>query len=136
MAVDATVITSSAARRGTRVVDLAAFTPALGQRPGRWRHSICQIDDKGRVRHGGLRALLTDHGHLSAVMTPEGWTLTPGCGTAWRADVDDRGRVLVPAGVRHQLALGDTVVVSVAADRSRVVIWPAARLDQLVGVAP
>jgi hypothetical protein len=47
---------------------------------------------------------------------------------------DGRGRVLVPLGVRSALDLRDAVVVSVSADSSTVVIWPAAALDRLLEV--
>ncbi len=134
VAMDAAATPSGAARSGRRIVDLAAFTPASTPRRGRWRHSIRHVDAKGRVRVGEMRALQNDHGHLSAAMSPEGWMLGPDRGAAWRVAVDDRGRVAVPLGVRRQMGLSDMVVVSVEADRSRVVIWSAARLDQLLGV--
>jgi DNA-binding transcriptional regulator/RsmH inhibitor MraZ len=65
------------------------------------------------------------------------WELAP-TGQSGRGElvvqVDHRDRVHVPTGIRQQLGLHTTAVVSVALDRSRILIWPAASLDQLLEV--
>jgi hypothetical protein len=46
--------------------------------------------------------------------------------------VDDRGRVLVPPGIRRQLGLLDLAVVSTATHLGRVVLWAPAVLDRFL----
>ena len=47
---------------------------------------------------------------------------------------DDRGRVLLPPGVRRTLGIGGAVVVSFSVDSSTVAVWPTTALDQLLEV--
>lgn len=65
------------------------------------------------------------------------WELGPvssAARTVFVVPVDERDRVHLPAGVRHQLGFDGTAVVSLAHDRSRILIWPAASLDALLEV--
>jgi bifunctional DNA-binding transcriptional regulator/antitoxin component of YhaV-PrlF toxin-antitoxin module len=48
-------------------------------------------------------------------------------------NVDGRMRVVVPQGVRHRLGLAGEVIVSTNRELGAVRIWPAARLDKLIG---
>ena len=50
--------------------------------------------------------------------------------------VDAQRRVTVPIGVRHQLGLEGSVIVSLAADHSRIVVWPTFDLDRVLEVRP
>lgn len=66
----------------------------------------------------------------------EFWELRSAGRAATVRSVDSQRRVAVPLGVRHQLGLDGAVVVSLAADRSRIAVWPATRLDELLEVRP
>lgn len=45
---------------------------------------------------------------------------------------DDRGRILLPPGVRRTLGIAGAVVVSFSANSSTVAVWPTTALDQLL----
>jgi len=50
--------------------------------------------------------------------------------------VDSLRRVSVPIGVRHQLGLEGSVIVSLAGDHSRIVVWPSLELDSVLDARP
>jgi len=100
-----------------------------------WRHDIRNLDAESRL---WLPELIAP-GPGSAVVgrvRPDRWDLTLGSSLVAEPAVtcDERGRVLVPLGVRRTLGLDQTVVVSVS--DGRVVIWPTAALDALLAVVP
>jgi hypothetical protein len=68
---------------------------------------------------------------MAAILFPDRWELRasrqPGA-----VSLDPRLRVRIPLGVRHHLGLDGTVVVSLAADSARLLVWPASRLDELL----
>ena len=49
---------------------------------------------------------------------------------SWTDDL----RLLVPPGVRQQLGIDDSAVVSLALDASRVMLWSSRALDDLLEV--
>ena len=73
-----------------------------------------------------------DGSNLMATLRGDRWELLVGPTRSWQLKVDDQYRVIIPVGVRHRLGLVGRVVVSLAADRSRVVVWSSARLDELL----
>jgi hypothetical protein len=104
-----------------------------------WRHDIRNLDPESRL---WLPELIVPGLGPTIVgrVGPNRWELTLVSGPVAAPSVacDERGRVLVPLGVRRTLGLDQTVVVSVSATDSdgRVVIWPTAALDILLEAAP
>jgi hypothetical protein len=85
-------------------------------------------------------ARLTPKGSgVAGSLLPGGWLL---CSSTVRDQpgscvvVDDRWRLSIPPGVRHRLGIVDQVVVSATLDRSRVVVWAAETLDEVVEAGP
>jgi hypothetical protein len=133
---DGAATTRSVPGRGGQIVDFSAFAPAGGRRHDRWRHSIRRVDGRSRLHLPELGHLADRAGgRLSAAIVGAQWMLRAGWSTPWRVAVGVDGRVVVPSGVRRQLQLTDSAVVSAAVDGECVVIWAASRLDDLVGVA-
>ena len=120
---------------GTRgSLDLTAFAPVAPLVEPRWDHAIRRIDHRSRL-HLPEGARLSASGLLTGRLRPPCWEIGP----AGRSDcgglvvqLDHRDRVHLPAGIRQQLGLHTSAVVSVALDRSRILIWPAASLDQFL----
>lgn len=77
-----------------------------------------------------------DGSNLAATLRGGLWELRAGRRGSPVCVVDAQRRVVVPLGVRHQLGLEGPVVISLAADRSRIAVWSSARLDQLLEVHP
>lgn len=77
-----------------------------------------------------------DGSTVVATLRGEFWELRAAGRETVVRHVDAQRRVAVPLGVRHQLGLEGPVVISLAADRSRIAVWPSARLDQLLEVQP
>jgi len=69
-----------------------------------------------------------------AVLRHRFWELRGGPLLAGFSKVDAQQRVTVPIGVRHQLGLEGSVIVSLAADHSRIVVWPTFDLDRVLEV--
>jgi len=67
-----------------------------------------------------------------ATLLRDRWELSPDCRNLRGVVLDSRLRVRVPAGVRSRLGIAGLVVVSLASDSSRLVVWPASRLDELL----
>jgi len=99
----------------------------------RWRHVIRRLDSRGRfplpeaVMLGG-----GGDGSLAATLRPDRWELWPASRSASGGVLDSRLRVRLPLGVRHHLGLEEAVLVSVALDLSRLVVWPSSRLDDFL----
>lgn len=100
-------------------------------------HAIRRLDPGSRLR---VRELVDlegfDGATVVATLRREFWELRSAGRESAVRSVDSQRRVAVPRGVRHQLGLDGPVVVSLAADGSRIAVWPAARLDQLLEVRP
>jgi len=114
-------------------LDLTAFVPTRARFEPVWDHSVRRIDQRFRVHLPEARRL--GDGVLVGRLRLGRWELGIVGGTSRTAlvvTVDDRDRVHLPAGVRHQLGLCGAAVVSLALDRSRIAIWPAASLDSLL----
>jgi hypothetical protein len=77
-----------------------------------------------------------DGSNLVATLRRGMWELRAGRVDAGVCVVDAQHRVSVPVGVRYQLGLRGPVLISLAADRSRIAVWSSARLDQLLEVCP
>jgi hypothetical protein len=71
-------------------------------------------------------------GSLTATLFPDRWELLRTSRVSDGIALDPRHRVRVPSGVRHQLGLDAGVVVSLAVEKTRLVVWPASRLDALL----
>jgi len=69
---------------------------------------------------------------MAAILLPDRWELRAASGQPGAVSLDPRLRVRIPLGVRHQLGIDGTVVVSLAADSARLLVWPASRLDELL----
>ena len=116
-------------------LDLRAFAPTVVAVAAQWRHAIRQLDPESRVRvHEVVGLDGFDGSNLTATLRGDRWELLAGQTRSRRLTVDDQHRVIIPVGVRHRLGLVGRVVVSLAADRSRVVVWSSARLDELLEV--
>jgi len=106
--------------------------------PQRWSHEIRCLVGGYRVAVPELASLIGFDGTaLVGALRTDGWELrVPRTTDAVSAPVvvDDRWRVVVPVGVRHCLGFAGSVVVSLAVDASRIVVWSSGRLDELVGV--
>ena len=99
----------------------------------RWRHVIRQLDRRGRLLVPGAAGLGGSSPiAVAATLSADRWELRPACRGQRAVVLDDRNRVLVPVGVRHQLGLDGAVLVSVALDQSLLVVWPASRFDSLL----
>jgi len=89
-----------------------------------------------RVRVPELTSVGSDSAIVVGIAGPDHWELR-GRRRSDRVttvvNVDARMRVVVPRGVRHRLGLAGEVVVSTNPDLAVVRIWPAARLDELIG---
>jgi len=111
------------------------FAPAVALGTARWRHAIRRIDPGSRLR---VRELVDLDGFdgvtVVATLRREFWELRAAGRKSAVRPVDSQRRVAVPRGVRHQLGLDGPVVVSLAADHTRIAVWPSARLDQLLDV--
>lgn len=75
-----------------------------------------------------------DGSNLMATLNGDRWELRAGGVGSRRLRIDGQHRVVIPVGVRHRLGLVGRVVVSLAADRGRVLVWSSARLDELLEV--
>jgi hypothetical protein len=122
------------ATRGS--LDLTAFAPVVPLVERRWDHVIRRIDHRFRFHlpEGGQVA---EGGRLAGRLRLPCWELVPPArsgGGALMMQVDHRDRLYLPAGIRQQLGLHTNAVVSVALDRSRILIWPAASLDHFLEV--
>lgn len=113
------------------------FAPAIALATARWEHAIRRLDPGSRLR---VRELVDldgfDGATVAATLRRGFWELRASGPQASVRAVDSHRRVAVPIGVRHQLGFDGVVVVSLAPDRSRIAVWPAARLDQLLEVRP
>lgn len=118
-------------------LDLRVFAPAIALGTARWLHTIRRLDPGSRLR---VRELVDlegfDGAKVVATLRREFWELRAASPEASVRPVDSQRRIAVPRGVRHQLGFDGPVVVSLAADGSRIAVWPAARLDQLLEVRP
>jgi hypothetical protein len=56
---------------------------------------------------------------MTAILFPDRWELRAASRQLGAVSLDPRLRVRIPLGVRHQLGLDGTVVVSLAADSAR-----------------
>lgn len=120
-----------------RSLDLRVFAPAVALGSARWLHAIRRLDPGSRLRVRELADLEGfDGARVVATLRREFWELRAAGPEASVRPVDSQRRVAVPPGVRHQLGLDGPVVVSLAADRSRIAVWPATHLDQLLEVRP
>jgi len=77
-----------------------------------------------------------DGASVAAVLGHRLWELRGGSLLVGVSKVDAQRRVTVPIGVRHQLGLEGPVIVSLAADHSRIVVWPSLDLDRVLEVHP
>lgn len=89
-----------------------------------------------RVRVPEMASVIGNDALVVGIAGPDHWELR----CRRRSDrvttvvnVDARMRVVVPQGVRHRLGLAREVVVSTNRELGVVRIWPAARLDELIG---
>lgn len=118
-------------------LDLRVFAPVPAPGTARWRHAIRRLDPGSRLRVRELTDLEGfDGATVVTTLRREFWELRSAGRAATVRSVDSQRRVAVPLGVRHQLGLDGAVVVSLAADRSRIAVWPATRLDELLEVRP
>ena len=89
-----------------------------------------------RVRIPELTLVVGDDALVVGVAGPDHWELR-GRRRSDRVttvvNVDARMRIVVPRGVRHRLGLAGEVVVSTNPGLGVVRIWPARRLDELIG---
>ncbi|MGH9153950.1 MAG: hypothetical protein ACRD03_16525 [Acidimicrobiales bacterium] len=69
---------------------------------------------------------------MTATLLPDRWELSPISPQLGAVALDGRLRVRIPVGVRYRLGINGVVVVSLAFDCSRLVVWPASRLDDLL----
>lgn len=116
-------------------LDLRAFAPTVVAVAAQWRHAIRQLDPESRVRvHEVVDLDGFDGSNLIATLRGDRWELHAGRTRSRRLRVDGQHRVIIPVGVRHRLGLVGRVVVSLAADRGRVLVWSSARLDELLEV--
>jgi len=76
-----------------------------------------------------------DGSHVTATLRPNRWELRAERNDPEPTVVDRRLRLLVPPGVRQQLALDGSAVISLALDASRVVVWSSRVLDNVVEVS-
>ncbi len=113
-----------------QTLDLRAFTPWAARPASRWCHAIRLLDGRGRLPIPEVSLL---PGAVTAALRRDCWELRPATRAGGRPVVlDPRNRVLIPLGVRHQLGLEGAVLVSVALDHSRLLVWPASQLDALL----
>lgn len=119
-------------------LDLRVFAPAPALGTAQWRHAIRRLDTGSRLRVRELADLDGfDGATVVTTLRREFWELrSAGRSAEPLRSVDSQRRIAVPLGVRHQLGLDGAVVVSLAADRGRIAVWPATRLDQLFEVRP
>jgi hypothetical protein len=116
------------------VLDLRRFPSRPPSAGATWRHDIRRLDRGARLALPEL-AERGPEWSVVARLRERWWELAigrssrPAGGEIAR---DDRGRVLVPLGVRRSLGLGGLVVVSISADSSTVAVWPTAALDRLL----
>ena len=127
----------TAAGERSSPLDLRAFAPAVAVQPGRWRHAIRHLDPESRLRVHELVDLEGFDGSTVVATLRRGfWELRAARQETVVRPVDAQRRVSVPLGVRHQLGLQGPVVISLAADRSRIGVWSSVGLDQLLEVQP
>lgn len=107
------------------------FPPGAAVRQTGWRHTIRGLDDEFRLRLPEVAQLLGPVDGVRGAVTAGCWELS-GARRGVQARIDGRCRVLVPSGVRHRLGLDRHVVVSVAIDSRRIVVWPMGALDRLL----
>ena len=118
-------------------LDLRAYPPASASSPARWSHAIRHLDPESRLRLRELADLDSfDGASVAAVLRHRFWELRGGSRLVGVSKVDAQRRVSVPIGVRHQLGLEGSVIVSLAADHSRIVVWPTCDLDRVLEVRP
>ncbi len=93
------------------------------------------LDPQSRLRvHEIVDLAGFDGTNLVAGPHRDVWELRAATPRGDSTPVDSQHRVSVPVGVRHQLGLAGPVLVSLAADRSRIVISSSVRLDALLEV--
>lgn len=129
----------SAAEAARPSLDLRRVQPWVAAPASLWVHEI-------RCLVGGYRVVVPELAVLAGAGTSfvgalrgDAWELRLGRSidvVSAPVAVDDRWRVVVPLGVRHCLGLLGTVVVSLAVDLNRVLVWPSRRLDDLLEVGP
>jgi hypothetical protein len=103
----------------------------------RWRHAIRALDPESRVRLRELDELEGFDGrHLVARLRGDHWELRAGDRRSTGTTADAQRRVNVPIGIRRQLGADGEVLVSLACNRSRLVISSSACLDQLLDRLP
>lgn len=118
-------------------LDLRVFAAVPAPGTARWQHAIRRLDPGSRLRVRELSDLEGfDGATVVTTLRREFWELRASGPQASVRPVDSQRRVAVPLGVRHQLGLDGVVVVSLAPDHSRIAVWPAARLDQVLEVRP
>ncbi len=118
-------------------IDLRAYPPSVASSPARWSHAIRHLDPESRLRVRELADLDNfDGASVAAVLRHRCWELRGGSRLVGVSKVDAQRRVTVPIGVRHQLGLEGSVIVSLAADHSRIVVWPTFDLDRVLEVRP
>jgi bifunctional DNA-binding transcriptional regulator/antitoxin component of YhaV-PrlF toxin-antitoxin module/phage gp16-like protein len=115
-------------------LDLRGLAPRRLTAPVMWRHRIRRLDGRGRLPVPEVVQLPGGEEGLQPMLRADRWELVAS-GRSGGIHVDARRRVLVPLGVRHQLELRADVVVSVAVDGSRLVVWPVSRPGPPPGAA-
>jgi len=114
-------------------LDLSAFRKATAEAPRLWWHTVRTVDRNRRVRlHEVVELVGFDGSNLGAVLRRHFWELHAGAPPGAGVFVDSEHRLVVPSGVAHQLALRGPVLVSLAADSSRIAISSTARIDSLL----
>jgi hypothetical protein len=115
-------------------LDLRRFSPVPPPTAPAWSHRIRRLV-------GGYRLALPELDRITdvvSVLEPDRWVLRSrrrrDAGSALARD--RRGRVVVPAGVRHCLGLGPWVVVSLRDGLDEVVVWSTSLLDAQLEVNP
>jgi hypothetical protein len=117
-------------------LDLRRFPSTPTVVAAAWRHDIRRLERDARL----ALPELCDEGRPQPVvgrLRSGRWELAIGASPQQAGGAvacDDRGRVLLPLGVRRTLGIGGAVVVSFSADSSTVAVWPTTALDQLLEV--
>jgi hypothetical protein len=116
---------------------LTAFRPSAPPPGGRWEHHIRPLDAGYRVLVPEVRQLSAFDGRLVTTRVSGGrWELgAVGRSALGRVALDGRDRLVVPPGVRHQLGLCRSVVVSFPTDMRFIALWSCVALDEILGVA-
>ncbi len=97
----------------------------------RWRHAIRALDPESRVRLRELDELDGFDGrNLIGRLRSDHWELRSGDRRFADTTADAQRRVIVPIGIRRQLGAVGEVLVSLADNRSRIVISSSTCVDQ------